>query len=175
MSKRKRKLKGVGPLEVEKWMPECSRILSPKKRAFLTAYSEHGTISHAAKAVGIPTSTHHNWITGISGTPEEIEAYKKSFELAKDRATETLEREARRRASEGVDEPVYYKGKVVGSVKKYSDLLLIFLLKGAMPEKYRERIDNTHEVTIHLAEEIKKARARIVEDREKAKEGGEQG
>lgn len=26
-------------------------------------------------------------------------------------------------------------------MKKYSDTLTIFLLKGAMPEKYRERVD----------------------------------
>lgn len=43
-----------------------------------------------------------------------------------------------RRAREGVDEPVFYQGDECGSVRKYSDTLAIFLLKGAMPEKYRE-------------------------------------
>ena len=33
----------------------------------------------------------------------------------------------------------WYKGKAGGTVREYSDLLLIFLLKGMRPEKYRER------------------------------------
>ncbi len=50
-----------------------------------------------------------------------------------------LEDEAVRRAKDGVEEPVYQGGKLVGHVQKYSDTLLIFLLKGAKPEKFRER------------------------------------
>ena len=38
--------------------------------------------------------------------------------------------------------PVYQGGKKVGSVRKYSDLLLIFLLKAAAPETDR---DNYHD------------------------------
>ena len=36
---------------------------------------------------------------------------------------------------------MYYKGEVVGTIRKYSDTLLIFLLKGALPEVYRERYE----------------------------------
>ena len=53
-----------------------------------------------------------------------------------------LEREARRRAVEGVEEPVgFYKGEPSAYVRKYSDTLLIFLMKGARPDKYRDRWD----------------------------------
>ena len=48
-----------------------------------------------------------------------------------------LEAEARRRAFTGVEKPVYYKGKVVGSTTKYSDRLLMFLLKAHDP-KFRD-------------------------------------
>ena len=51
---------------------------------------------------------------------------------------EALEDEATRRAAEGVDEPVFHQGAQVGTIRKYSDTLAIFLLKGAMPEKYRD-------------------------------------
>ena len=51
----------------------------------------------------------------------------------------TGEDEAVRRAHDGVDEPVFYQGKACGVVRKYSDTLLIFLLKGRRPEKYRDR------------------------------------
>jgi len=37
---------------------------------------------------------------------------------------------------------VYYQGKPCGVVTEYSDTLLIFLMKGAMPEKYKDRVSN---------------------------------
>jgi hypothetical protein len=53
--------------------------------------------------------------------------------------SEVLEDEARRRAFAGTDKPVYQGGQMVGTIREYSDTLLIFMLKGRMPEKYRER------------------------------------
>ena len=58
-------------------------------------------------------------------------------------AVDALEAEARRRAVEGVDEPVYYKGQLIDTIKKYSDNLLITLLKAHRPEKFRERFEHT--------------------------------
>jgi hypothetical protein len=52
----------------------------------------------------------------------------------------TLESEARRRAVDGVDEPVFHKGRICGTVRKYSDALLMFLLRGNAPEKYKEGV-----------------------------------
>jgi hypothetical protein len=65
--------------------------------------------------------------------------YQAEFEEAHKEACDRLEQEARRRAVEGVDEPVFYKGEHCGVVRKYSDTLLIFLLNGAMPHKYKSR------------------------------------
>ena len=50
-----------------------------------------------------------------------------------------LEAEARRRAFTGIDKPVYYKGEVVGSITKYSDRLLMFLLRAHRPQKFPRR------------------------------------
>jgi hypothetical protein len=52
--------------------------------------------------------------------------------------TEALEYEAVRRAYHGVEEPVFYNGVQCGSVTKYSDKLLMFLLRARNPAKYRE-------------------------------------
>ena len=52
--------------------------------------------------------------------------------------SDLLEAEARRRAVTGIDKPVFYKGKVVGSITKYSDRLLMFLLKAHRPQKFRD-------------------------------------
>jgi len=106
-----------------------------KKEAFLTAFSECGIITLAAEAAGIARSTHYRWL-------EEDPDYPALFMAAAEQAGERLEQEARRRAVEGVEETVYYQGKPCGTVTKYSDTLLIFMLKGAKPEKYQERIRN---------------------------------
>lgn len=56
-------------------------------------------------------------------------------------ATEVLEQEAWRRAREGIAEPVYQHGKEVGTIQRYSDQLLMFLLRARAPERYRDRVD----------------------------------
>lgn len=56
-------------------------------------------------------------------------------------ATDALEAEARRRGLQGYDEPVFYKGKRVAAVRRYSDHLLEQLLKAHRPDKFRERYD----------------------------------
>jgi hypothetical protein len=47
--------------------------------------------------------------------------------------------EARRRAIDGVEEPVFHRGKVVGHVNKFSDSLLTKLLEASDPERYGKR------------------------------------
>jgi hypothetical protein len=60
--------------------------------------------------------------------------------VAKKLGAEQLEGEAIRRAFDGIQVPVgWYQGQPGGYVTQYSDKLLIFLLKGAMPDKYTDR------------------------------------
>jgi hypothetical protein len=71
-----------------------------------------------------------------------------------------LEDEARRRAYEGWEEPVWHKGVNCGTVRKFSDTLLIVLLKAHMPEKYRENIKidlNSRIATMSLEEKLAEA------------------
>jgi hypothetical protein len=64
--------------------------------------------------------------------------------MAKEMAADRLEEEAWRRAVDGVEEPVgFYRGEPGAYVRRYSDTLLIFLLKGLRPEKYRERYEHS--------------------------------
>ena len=110
-----------------------------KRDAFLAAYVELGTLTHAAGAVGIDRSSHYKW---MDTDPE----YPTLFAAAAAKGKEAMVREARRRAIEGTDKPVYQGGKLVGTIREYSDTLLIFLMKGAMPETYRERVDISMDV-----------------------------
>ena len=66
------------------------------------------------------------------------DAFRAAMDEATELGTAALEDEAVRRAYHGVEEPVFYKGVQCGSVTKYSDKLLIFLLKARRPEMYRD-------------------------------------
>lgn len=61
-------------------------------------------------------------------------------ETAYEAGTDKLEDEARRRAFEGVDRPIFQGGKLVGHERQFSDRLLEIALKARRPEKYRERV-----------------------------------
>ena len=115
---------------------------SPKRRtaqkrrqaAFLEAYITCATITHAARIAKISKQTHYDWIA-------VDKEYQLAFSEAEIAATDALIKECRRRAIEGVPEPVFYKGEEIKTVQKYSDNLLMFLIKGALPEVYRERYE----------------------------------
>lgn len=112
----------------------------PKKRAFLKAFAETGNITDACKASKIPRSTYYVWT-------EQDDTFVAACGLAKQTAIENLESEARRRAVTGVPKPIYSRdGKLIDTVWDYSDTLLIFLLKGAAPDKYKDRIAHEHKL-----------------------------
>jgi len=91
--------------------------------AFLAAYRTCASVTKAAQAAGMDRSHHYVWL-------RDDDEYLVAFEAAKEQATQTLEDEAVRRAFEGIDDPIVWQGQICGTVKRYSDTLLIFLLKG---------------------------------------------
>ena len=110
---------------------------NPKKRAFLAAYSRTAQVTASAEAAGVVVQAHYKW---LKTDPEYVAA----FEQAKIEAAEMLEAEAVRRANIGVDEPVFYQGVECGRIRKYSDTLMIFLLKGMNPRKFRDNATIEH-------------------------------
>nr|DAS58879.1 MAG TPA: Terminase small subunit [Caudoviricetes sp.] len=131
-------------------------VNSKQKNRFLNTYIAEGTIGSAAEACGITRQTHYNWL-------KEDPEYKKGFAQAKEMAGDLLEEEARRRAVEGDECGIYYKGELVGSYRKKSDALLILLLKGAKPDVYADRQETkiSGEITVNAAQALKEARERI--------------
>lgn len=117
--------------------PEFPEIADPKKRAYLAAYSLTGRFADAAAAADITLRTGWNW----RHAPDPD--FQAALTMARGLAGDRLEAEIYRRAMEGVEEPVYQQGRMVGTIRKFSDLLLIFAAKGAMPERYRERHEHT--------------------------------
>ena len=103
--------------------------------AFLTELASSCNVSHAIRAAGVSRATAYDARTDDA-------AFADMWAKARAIGAEVLEDEAIRRAHEGWDEPITYKGEITDTVRKFSDTLLIFLLKGAMPDKYRERADH---------------------------------
>ena len=126
--------------------PQLKRQLTDVQRAFLAAYPLTATIQGAADAADINRCMHYEW---LRTSPD----YKAAFSEAVDEAAEKLEDAARHRAVEGLKRYRFTKNgdpirhPVTGEPyyeHAYSDVLLIFLLKGLRPDKYREnlRVEN---------------------------------
>lgn len=112
------------------------------KRRFLEAFRRTGNITQACGAVGLTRrQTVYEW-------QELDDQFAAGFREAEIMATEYLEQEALRRAVEGVtsETPIYNRGEYIDTIveTKYSDTLLIFLLKARNPNKYRERVQLQH-------------------------------
>lgn len=109
------------------------RMSDRKREAFIAALSISGKVPDAARAAGyenIPTQLY----TLRRRDPEFAAEWDDAIQIAGDH----LEAEAIRRAKEGVNEPIMYKGRVVGWKVNYSDQLLMMLLKGMNPSRHRD-------------------------------------
>lgn len=116
----------IGQLKKDK------RSKKKQQADFLLKFGECASVSKAAKQAKVPRSTVYDWL-------KKDADFKTAFDEACEAAIGALEDEAVRRAHEGTVKPVFQGGKKVGSVREYSDTLLIVLLKARSPEKYKER------------------------------------
>jgi AcrR family transcriptional regulator len=104
--------------------------------AFLAHLAECGVLTDAAAAAGVDRST-------VFRRRQDDEEFDAAVRDAMEAAADKLEREARRRALEGVEEPVYQGGQLVGTKTVYSDSLLALLLKGRRKQVFAERVEQT--------------------------------
>lgn len=127
----------------------------PWSGPFLAALRMTGNVSEACRQARTFTAYAY---TLRKNNPEFAAAWADAM----DEAVDSLEKEAWRRAREGVSEPIMYQGEPCGvwvnragqrveqgtpgamfmplMTHRYSDTLLIFLLKGNRPEKYRDNV-----------------------------------
>ena len=131
----------------KKYLPTKQIISQRKRKIFLETLARTGKVNHSAQMAGYKDSNY------MRAQRLKDELFAEAWDLASDAAADIMEDEAMRRATEGVMEPEYYKGRVVGHKLKYSDALLQFMLKGARPHKYREsmRIDATLDANFGIA------------------------
>lgn len=105
-----------------------------KQKKFLAAFAKLGVITGATEIANVARTDHYRW---MKDDPD----YPAKFEASYEQAVDSLEQEAIRRARDGWIEPVFQGGKKVGEIRKRSDVLLIFMLKGSKPEKHRDRVE----------------------------------
>lgn len=123
----------------------------------MKALASVGVVTEACRVAGVGTVTAYRH---RDNEPDFAVAWEEAVEQAAD----GLELEARRRAVKGVME---------GKSRRYSDTLLIFLLKGARPEKYRDMdIKRLAEV---LAEKLQNQTGRLAPPEPGPAPGGQVG
>ena len=103
--------------------------LAEMQAVFLHKLCSSGNISAAARAAGRARS---GFYRDRRKDPVFASAWAEALEEAADR----LELEAVRRAVDGVSEQRFYQGEEIGSVTRYSDNLLMFLLKARRPWRF---------------------------------------
>lgn len=136
------------------------------KTIFLAELAKTGNVAKSARKAKIERKSAYR-------LKDSDEAFRLAWEEALEVSVEWLEAEARRRAADGFLEPQFFAGSKCGSIRKYSDTLLIFLLKAHNPKKYRDnyrvelagdasapvKVDHEHHVSlttddIRLAESL---------------------
>lgn len=106
-----------------------------QKQKFLSKLATSaGNVSKAAKSAGISRNAAYEHKHSDADFGQE-------WDNIIDHVVDAMEDELYRRSTKGVLEPVFYKGDVVGEIRKYSDRLLEFALKAKRPDVYRERFD----------------------------------
>jgi hypothetical protein len=114
------------------------RLTSIRRNRFLQALSETGNVTVATQITG--TSR-----TRVYELRKEDSSFAAAWQEAEETAADGLEAEARRRAVDGVQEPLVSGGRLVRdddgqpiAIKRYSDNLLLALLRAHRPPR-RER------------------------------------
>lgn len=118
------------------------------RETFIKVLAESCNVSEACRAANIGRTTVYEW---RNAEPEFAAAWEEAEETAADK----LEREAWRRAVEGVDKPVTFQGVITATYKEYSDRMLEILLKAHRSEKFVEKVRNEHSggVTLNVTKE----------------------
>jgi hypothetical protein len=95
--------------------------------AFLKEMCRVGSAIKAASNLGLNRPSLYRW---REQHPDFDEAWREADIII----NENILSELYRRGHDGYDEPVFWKGEVVGEIRKYSDKCLVFMAGVRMPE-----------------------------------------
>ncbi|MFL0356386.1 hypothetical protein ACI5KX_07875 [Erythrobacter sp. GH1-10] len=106
------------------WTPE-------RQCAFIEALADTGSVAAACKVVDMSTVGAY-YLRRQKGA----ESFRAAWQAALDLGVQRLEDVAMERALNGVEEPLYVYGNLVGTRRKVNDRLLMFMLRNRSPERF---------------------------------------
>ena len=121
---------------------------------FLEVLALTGSPKIAAETIGIKRGNARQF-------RKESPGFRGRWDEAMEEHADMLEKTAVDRAVEGILEPVYFQGEVVGHVRKYSDSNLQFVLKGRRSKVFRDRSEVKVTGLEKLGERMTRANNRI--------------
>ena len=128
------------------------KFTKDRREAFLRALTDSGLVTIAAKIAGITRAR-------VYQVRKEDTNFAAAWGEAEEQAANALEAGAWRRAVEGVPEPLVSSGKVVRdddgqplAIRRYSDTLMLALLKARRPERFKDRAVVEHDIAGGLAD-----------------------
>ena len=117
------------------------RFTEPRRKKALEALAQGQSIKAAAEAADV-----HRCTIVAHMDPDNDPEFAMLADAAIEAGTDAIEDELYRRGVEGLNEPIVYKGVIQKdekgwpvTIKRYSDILLIFNLKARRPDKYAEK------------------------------------
>ena len=113
--------------------------LPPWADKFFALLAEHGLIHKAARDAGTTAKQ-------VAKYREGNEAFEEYTQQALESSNDILEMEARRRAVDGIEREIYYKGEVVGYEQQYSDTLLVKMLEAKRKQEFATKLNVEHSV-----------------------------
>lgn len=134
--------------------PRKKRITTKNRNMFISVLSKTSNVAEACRASEMSRATAYRLRT-------QYEKFRESWDVAIEEGVDELEMTLRDRVIKGVDEPVFYRGKVCGFVKRYSDDVGKFLLRGQRSDKYGNKIDIKSTDLTDLVEVMTAANKRV--------------
>jgi hypothetical protein len=113
-------------------MTEAETITQAQRATFIARLADTRNVTVAAQDAGIARRA-------AFALRDRDADFAADWQDAEEAASDLLEHEARERAMKGIEEPVYYHGKKVGEVRRYSETLLLMFLKAERPEKFADK------------------------------------
>lgn len=103
-----------------------------QKQKFLDTLRRTANVTAATEVLGLSRRQAY-------ATRKRDRDFRKAWDDALQAALDDLEAELRRRALDGVEQPVFYGGKECGRVRTYNDALGMFLLRGRRADVFNVR------------------------------------
>lgn len=139
-------------------MAHYAKLTPEKKKEFCDILSHGWSVLRACELLQVSRET-------VYDHRKKDPQFQANWEQAKQDAMMRREDELNLRAFHGVDTPIVHKGKVVMeevdgvmvpvTIKKKSDILLMFSMKAENPEKYKDKSAVEHQGMEGLADQFK--------------------